>query len=100
LAEPAEVAIRVEQERGAYAGAAFPEPVTFDCGPGSLGAGDWTAISGLSSYSGGAWYRKSVTLSATQAQRPVWLDLGAVSSSAEVRINGETAGVGSHRRIE
>ena len=92
-AAPAVVAIRVEQERGSYAGAAFAEPVAFECGAGTIGAGDWSRIDGLSSYSGGAWYRKSVTLSADQVRRPAWLDLGMVSSSAEIVVNGRHAGV-------
>jgi hypothetical protein len=92
-ATPAVVAIRVEQERGSYAGAAFAEPVAFECGSGTIGAGDWSRIDGLSSYSGGAWYRKSVTLSTDQLRRPAWLDLGMVSSSAEIVVNGKHAGV-------
>lgn len=92
-ARPAKVAIRVEQERGSYAGAAFVEPVEFDCGVGRLEAGDWARVEGLSSYSGGAWYRRDVTLSADQARRRIWLDLGQVSASAEVRVNGKVAGI-------
>jgi hypothetical protein len=93
LMAPAEIAIRVEQERGSYAGAAFPEPVQFECGTGAIDAGDWSRIEGLSSYSGGAWYRKNITLSAEQIAHPVSLDLGEVSASAEVRVNGQRAGI-------
>ena len=92
-AAPAQIAIRVEHERGSYAGAALPEPILFDCGPGILGPGDWSRIDGLSSYSGGAWYRKTVTLSPAQLRARIWLDLGTVSSSAEIRINGASAAV-------
>lgn len=42
------------------------------------------------SYSGGAWYRKTVTLGPA---KQVLLDLGEVAASAEVRINGKSAGV-------
>jgi hypothetical protein len=93
VAGPVTVAIRVEQERGSYAGAAFPEPVEFECGAGMLAAGDWSRIEGLSSYSGGAWYRKDVELTGVQAGGPVLLDLGSVSASAEVHVNGKKAGV-------
>ena len=93
LAAPAPVAIRLEQERGSYAGAALPEPVAFDCGPGMLGAGDWSRIEGLSSYSGGAFYRRTVRLGPEQLRGTVTLDLGKVSASAEVRVNGKTAGI-------
>ena len=92
-AAPAKVAIRVEQERGHYAGAAIPEPLLFDCGPGVILAGDWSAIDGLSSYSGGAWYRKTLTLNPAQVRAGIWLDLGAVSSSAEILVNGKRAGI-------
>jgi hypothetical protein len=90
---PAVVAIRVEQERGWYAGAAFAEPIAFECGAGRIGSGDWARIDGLASYSGGAWYRRNITLSAEQARRSVRLDLGEVASSAEVHVNGKRAGV-------
>ena len=44
----------------------------------------------LETYSGGAWYRKTVTLPAAQS---VVLDLGRVAASAEVRVNGQLAGI-------
>jgi hypothetical protein len=93
IAQPAKVALRIKQERGAYAGAALPEPVAFDCGAGSLAVGDWSRIAGLSSYSGGAWYRKTITLSAAQLTGPVELDLGGVGSTAEVLVNRQKAGI-------
>jgi hypothetical protein len=83
----------VEQDRGWYGGATIVEPVHFDCGPGAVYAGDWSRIDGLSSYSGGGWYRKTLTLTPDQAGRRVWLDLGSVVASAEVRVNGRRAGV-------
>jgi hypothetical protein len=45
---------------------------------------------GLLSYSGGAWYRKTVTIPAAQQ---VVLDLGEVVASAEVRVNGQAGGI-------
>lgn len=89
----AKVALRVEQERGCYGGAALPEPVALDCGPGLMELGDWSQKGALEQYSGGAWYRKTVTLAPEQARGPVMLDLGDVVASAEVRINGKPAGV-------
>jgi hypothetical protein len=91
--EPVLVAIRVEQERGSYGGAALPEPLSLDCGPGLITAGDWSKIDGLSSYSGGAWYRKTVALSEKDARGEVWLNLGDVVSTAEVHVNGKPAGI-------
>jgi len=87
---PAEVLMRIEQARGFYAGAAFPEPIQLECAPGRMAAGDWSGIEGLLSYSGGAWYRKSVEI---PAAKEVVLDLGNVAASAEVLVNGKKAGV-------
>lgn len=88
-AKPVTVFLRIEQERGCYAGAALPEYIQLDCGPGQMALGDWSKIDGLLSYSGGAWYRKTVTL---PAARQVILKLGEVVASAEVRVNGRIAG--------
>jgi hypothetical protein len=87
------VAMRIEQERGSYGGAALPEPVWLECGPGVIAAGDWSRVDALSSYSGGAWYRKTVALSAEDARGEVWLNLGEVVATAEVRVNGKLAGI-------
>lgn len=87
---PVPVVLRIEPERGFYGGAALPEYIRLDCGPGRLAAGDWSKIDGLRSYSGGAWYRKRVTLPEAKA---VTLDLGKVVATAEVFVNGRRAGV-------
>jgi hypothetical protein len=87
------VAIRIEQQRGCYGGAALPEPITLDCGPGVIRLGDWSRIDGLASYSGGVWYRKTISLSAQQSKGRVSLQLGTVAATAEVRVNGQLAGV-------
>ncbi|MCF7849904.1 MAG: hypothetical protein K9M45_13715 [Kiritimatiellales bacterium] len=92
-AGPVPVALRIEQARGCYGGATLPEPVLLDCGVGRIALGDWSEIDGLASYSGGAWYRKTVALTKEQAQGHVTIDLGAVAASAEVRVNGRLAGV-------
>jgi hypothetical protein len=97
LAQPivtcAKIALRLEQERGSYGGAALPEPIALDCAPGRLALGDWAQIDGLACYSGGAWYRKSVALTAPQLEGRVELDLGSVVSSAEIHVNGRLAGI-------
>jgi hypothetical protein len=87
------VALRLEQPRGDYAGAALPEPIALECEHGQLAPGDWSRIDGLTSYSGGAWYRRNITLSADEAAGEVILDLGKVVASAEVRVNGQPAGI-------
>lgn len=89
-AKPVMVWLRVEQDRGCYGGAAFVEPIKLDCGAGEFALGDWAQNNGLLSYSGGAWYRKTVTLAAAKR---VALNLGEVAASAEVRVNGRLAGI-------
>lgn len=89
-AQPVAVLLRIEQERGCYAGATLPEPIQIDCGPGQFALGDWAKNDGLLSYSGGAWYRKTVTI---PTAKQVTLDLGEVVASAEVRVNGHLAGI-------
>jgi len=86
-AKSATVLIRVEQERGHYAGATLLEPIKIDCGVGSFALGDWSRNEGLASYSGGAWYRKNIRL---PAGKKVVLDLGSLVASATLKVNGET----------
>jgi hypothetical protein len=90
---PSKVALRIEQERGNYGGAALVEPVTLECAAGRMLLGDWSKAGVLECYSGGAWYRKSVSLTAEQARGAITLDLGKVVASAEVRVNGQAAGI-------
>ncbi len=87
------VSLRVTQERGCYGGAALPEPIALDCGPGQMPLGDWSQTGALADYSGGAWYRKTVTLAPEQTKGRVTLDLGKVAATAEVLINGKKAGI-------
>ncbi len=87
------VAIRVEQERGCYGGSALPEPIALDCGVGKISLGNWSNIEGLASYSGGAWYRKMVVLTEAQLAGRLVLNLGRLSGSVEVLVNGKPAGV-------
>jgi len=89
----AKVALRIEQRRGFAAGAALPDPIELDCGPGLMAVGDWSQGSALECYSGGAWYRRTVNLTTEQAQSRVSLDLGDVAATAEVRVNGKVAGI-------
>ena len=87
------VALRIEQEPGYYAGAAIPEPIALDCGTGQMALGDWSKVGVLATYSGGAWYRKKITLSPEQVRGRVTLQLGSVVATAEVRVNGQVAGI-------
>lgn len=93
-AESGRIAIRLEQVEDSFGGDAIPEPVAFTVKPGLADVGDWSAL-GLATYSGAAWYRKTLALGddpETLKGRRVFLDLGAVAATAEVFWNGQPAG--------
>jgi hypothetical protein len=96
LAHPSQVALRVEQEPGTYAGAVFAEPVTFECETGEIPLGDWSAH-GLSTYSGIGVYSQSLRLTPAHLEGKVILDLSNARSVAEVVVNDKPAGVGLAR---
>lgn len=87
------VAIRIAYDKPAYGGAALPEPIRLQCGAGFMQLGDWSEIDGLTCYSGGAVYRRELEWNRTaEAQQfAAILDLGAVSSTAEIHVNGQHA---------
>jgi hypothetical protein len=93
LARARAVALRIAPETGACGAAALPEPIRLDCGRGITMLGDWSQTGALECYSGGAWYRKMVTLAPDQARRSITLALGKLSATAEVRVNGQLAGI-------
>jgi hypothetical protein len=93
-ARAAVVAIRVVPETGRSGGAAIPEPVIVETdGTGVMALGDWSQTGILHNYSGGVRYGTTVTLTAEQAAAPVELDLGAVTATAEVVVNGTSVAV-------
>ncbi len=87
-----QVALRVEQKPGCYAGAAFHLPIAFECKEGKIPLGDWCDY-GLETYSGGAVYTRMVNLEKRHLAGKILLDLGQVSTVAEVHVNGKLAGV-------
>ena len=91
--QKAAVALRIGQQRGFYGGSALPEPIELDCGIGAITPGDWSQGSALECYSGGAWYRRTIALTKQQAGQRALLELGDLVATAEVRVNGKTAGV-------
>jgi len=88
-----QVTVRVQHTPGLYSGAGIADPILLECAQGRLAAGDWSAFDGLSCYSGGARYRQEICLTAKQAAAQAMLALGEVVSSAEVIVNGKSAGV-------
>ena len=86
------VAISIKEPWGNAGGAAIDGPIKQTCGDGLISAGDWTQIEGLSTYSGGAWYRKNIHLEKNNGDK-VYLNLGQMVSTAEVWINKQKAGL-------
>jgi hypothetical protein len=87
------VALRISQARGYQGGAALPEPVALKCGVGLAQAGDWSQGTALGNYSGSAWYRRDIMVEPSQLKGRLLLDLGEVVATAEVRVNGQPAGI-------
>jgi hypothetical protein len=88
-----QVVIKIEYIPGYCGGAAIPQYFSQKCGKGEISLGDWSETGGLKSYSGGAWYRKSITLDSLDVKNNIEIDLGDLISSAELFVNGKSAGI-------
>lgn len=86
------VAIQMPLRRGAYGGAAFPDPIGVELRDGTIQQGRWSDFA-LETYAGIGVYRQTVTLTEEEARRTTELDLGEVLASAELLVNGHVAGV-------
>ncbi|MCL5742356.1 MAG: hypothetical protein M1541_00305 [Acidobacteria bacterium] len=82
--------VRVHPSPGRTAGALLSGPVTYEARPGRMEPGDW-GERGLDAWSGGVWYGRDVELLSKPAGRVI-LELGRVRGTAEVKVNGQTAG--------
>ena len=87
------ICFEILHQPGEYSGSAFPEPVKLHCGKGTIQAGDWSEMGALKSYSGGMWYRKNIQLDRAMLSKDLYLDLGEICATAEVHINGKSAGI-------
>jgi hypothetical protein len=86
-------ALRVEADPGHAAGAILDGPVRFVTGTGSMRLGNWE-VRGLSGYSGGMRYTQRIEWRGGGSEkRRLQLDLGRVRGTAEVLVNGASAGV-------
>jgi len=86
------VALRVQMPRGAYAGAAFAEPIGLELHGGRVKPGPWRDYA-LPTYSGVGVYTQTITLTTEDLNSPMTLDLGQVLVAAEVFVNGKSAGI-------
>jgi hypothetical protein len=89
------IAVHIPLHNGEHGGSAMTMPIRFQCGEGEIRLGDWSKMESLRTFSGGIRYEKIVTLDprAWQDFEKVELDLGHVVSSAEVFVNGRSAGI-------
>ncbi|NMC36947.1 MAG: hypothetical protein GYA41_01330 [Bacteroidales bacterium] len=90
--DPSNVDIEIEYQPGRKGAGAFDGYIEQVCGKGQMLTGDWSELDGLRAYSGGIWYRKNLIIE-KKAGEVIEIDLGEVVSSAEVFINGESAGI-------
>ena len=86
---PQRCEIVVEPAPGLTGGALLTGPVAFTVGPGEMELVDWQEA-GLPNHSGGVRYRRRLDAPPGDA---VLLDLGEVRGTAEVLVDGESAGV-------
>jgi hypothetical protein len=84
--------LRIETLPGFAEGAALAGPIEYTVGPGTMQLGDWKDL-GLADYSGMIRYHQRLELAGLPADGDLFLDLGDIRGSAEVRINGESAGI-------
>ena len=88
-----QVVIKIDYQPGYCGAAALPQYIEQQCGKSSINLGDWSKNDGLKAYSGGAWYRKTINLGEQDLKSKLVIDLGDVVSSAELLINGKSAGI-------
>ena len=88
-----QVVLKIDYQPGYCGAAALPQYIEQQCGISMINLGDWSKIDGLKAYSGGAWYRKTIDISSEDLKNKLIIDLGDLVSSAELWINGKSAGI-------
>jgi hypothetical protein len=88
-----QVAIKIDYQPGYCGAGAIPKFISQQCSKGSIDLGDWSKIDGLKAYSGGAWYRNSINICSDDLKHRLEIDLGDLVSSAELFVNGNSAGI-------
>jgi hypothetical protein len=83
--------LEVETASPARSAAAFRQPITYECGKGRIALGDWRD-QGLTEWSGGVAYECVIPGPANPGASRV-LDLGKVRGTAELFVNGASAGI-------
>ena len=88
-----QVIFKIEYQPGHSGAGSIPKFISQQCGKGSINLGDWSKIDGLKAYSGGAWYTQEVYFAAGDLKNKIEIDLNDLVSSAEVYVNGKSAGI-------
>jgi len=85
--------LKIEYQPGYRGMAAIPGYFKQTCGVGTIALGDWSETDGLKAYSGCALYRKTIAISPDDLKNKLEIDLGDLVSSAELFVNGNSAGI-------
>ncbi|MBK9391663.1 MAG: hypothetical protein IPN68_16295 [Bacteroidetes bacterium] len=88
-----DVTLKIDYQPGYRGAAAIPEYIEQVCGTGEITPGDWSEIDGLRAYSGGAIYSKTISIDGKKLTGKTEIDFGELVSSAELFINGKSAGI-------
>lgn len=88
-----QVVLKIEYQPGYSGAGAIPQYINQQCGKSTINLGDWSEIDGLRTYSGGAYYRKTIQIDEQDLTNRLEIDFGDLVSSAELRVNGKSAGI-------
>ena len=88
-----QVVLKIGYQPGYRGAGSIPQYFRQQCGKGSIDLGDWSKIDGLKAYSGGAWYRQTINIDARDLKNNLEIDLTDLVSSAELFVNGRSAGI-------
>jgi hypothetical protein len=91
--ETSQIVLKINYLPGFRGAGSIPKYIQQQCDKGLISLGDWSNIVGLKAYSGGAWYRKTIELKPEDLENKLEIDLGDLVSSAEVFVNGKSAGI-------
>ena len=88
-----QVTFSVKVQPGYQGPIAIAEPIKISTGEGLLDVGDWSKTGALKFYSGGMTYKKNFNIPDNFQSNRIMLDLGKVSATCEIKVNGQAVGV-------
>lgn len=90
---PMQILLSMTEQAGYEEVAALAAPIKKHVTTGKINVGNWSEYEGLANYSGGGIYAKNIDVDESMLKNRIELDLGEVISTAEVFVNGKSAGV-------